>query len=119
MSDDERKLFVGKLPQDIHEDEIRMIFNTYGRTTDVHLMPVSQQQPGQDRCAFVSYETAEAAKVAMQVLNGVYKFREDATESINVNIAFRRTKGGGGGGGKGGSKGHRKGGGGNGQSGWY
>jgi len=90
MGDDERKLFVGKLPQDIHEDEIRMIFNTYGRTTDVHLMSQNQQQPGQDRCAFVTYETPEAAKVAMQVLNGVYKFREDADEPINVGIAFRR-----------------------------
>lgn len=93
MSEDDRKLFVGKLPQDIHEDEIRMIFNTYGRTTDVHLMNQSQQQPGQDRCAFVTYETPEAAKVAMQVLNGVYKFREDADEPINVGIAFRRGKG--------------------------
>eukprot|EP00419_Tripos_fusus_P027896 CAMPEP_0172724088 /NCGR_PEP_ID=MMETSP1074-20121228/85140_1 /TAXON_ID=2916 /ORGANISM="Ceratium fusus, Strain PA161109" /LENGTH=348 /DNA_ID=CAMNT_0013550451 /DNA_START=81 /DNA_END=1127 /DNA_ORIENTATION=+ len=90
MSEDERKLFVGKLPQDIHEDEIRMIFNTYGRTSDVHLMSQNQQQPGQDRCAFVTYETTEAAKVAQQVLNGVYKFREDAEEPINVGPAFRR-----------------------------
>jgi len=67
-----------------------MIFNTYGRTTDVHLMSQSQQQPGQDRCAFVTYETVEAAKVAQQVLSGVYKFREDAEEPINVGPAFRR-----------------------------
>mmetsp|Transcript_61346 Transcript_61346/g.182741 ORF Transcript_61346/g.182741 Transcript_61346/m.182741 type:complete len:352 (+) Transcript_61346:60-1115(+) len=101
-SNDPRKLFVGKLPQDIHEDEIRMIFNTYGRTSDVHLMSTHQQLPGQDRCAFVTYETPEAAKVAMQVLNGVYRFREEAPEPINVGPAFRRnSKGGDKGGGKG------------------
>mmetsp|Transcript_76690 Transcript_76690/g.237496 ORF Transcript_76690/g.237496 Transcript_76690/m.237496 type:complete len:375 (+) Transcript_76690:112-1236(+) len=102
--DDERsrKLFVGKLPQDITEDEIRMIFNTYGRTTDVHLMSTHQQLPGQDRCAFVTYETEDAAKVAAQVLHGVYKFREESHEPINVGPAFRR-------GGKGDSKGESKG----------
>lgn len=104
MGEDEKKLFVGKLPQDIHEDEIRMIFNTYGPTADVHLMNVEKQQPGQDRCAFVTYETAEAAKVAIQVLNGVYKFREDAKEPINVGVAIRRNKGD-----KGGCKGGGKG----------
>jgi len=90
MGEDGRKLFVGRLPEDIHEDEIRMIFDTYGRTTDVHLMGQHQQLPGQDRVAFVTYETEEAAKVAQQVLNGVYKFREDADEPINVGPAFRR-----------------------------
>lgn len=95
MAEDDRKLFVGKLPQDIHEDEIRMIFNTYGNTTDVHLMDQGRQQPGQDRCAFVTFDSAESAKVAMQVLNGVYKFREDARDPINVGIAVRRGKGGG------------------------
>jgi len=91
--EDERKLFVGKLPQDINEDEIRTIFDTYGRTTNVHLMSTSQQLPGQDRCAFVTYETVEGARVAQQVLNGVYKFREDSEEPINVGAAFRRNKG--------------------------
>jgi len=86
----DERLFVGHLPMDIQEDEIRMIFNTYGRTTDIHLMSVVQQQPGQDRCAFVTYESVESARVAMEVLNGVYKFREESAEAINVSVAFRR-----------------------------
>mmetsp|Transcript_29992 Transcript_29992/g.95765 ORF Transcript_29992/g.95765 Transcript_29992/m.95765 type:complete len:292 (-) Transcript_29992:126-1001(-) len=91
MSQDGRRLFVGKLPQDIQEDEIRMIFDTYGRTVDVYLMHPGSQPPGQEyRCAFVMYETSEAAKVAMQALSGVYRFREDAPEPINVSIARPR-----------------------------
>merc|ERR1719264_1111101 len=68
-------------------------------------MNAERQLPGQDRCAFVTYETLEAAKVAMQVLNGVYKFREDSKDPINVGVAFRRkgdSKGDGKGDGKGG-----------------
>lgn len=96
MSEEDRKLFVGKLPNDIHEDEIRMVFNTYGRVTDAHIMDGSRQRPGQEpqRCAFVTYETAEAARVAIQVLNDVYRFREDAPEPINVSIARPRGSGG-------------------------
>mmetsp|Transcript_73377 Transcript_73377/g.170221 ORF Transcript_73377/g.170221 Transcript_73377/m.170221 type:complete len:333 (-) Transcript_73377:208-1206(-) len=97
---DERKLFVGKLPQDVIDDEIRTIFNTYGSVIDVHLM--DGRNPGQDRCCFVTYEDPESAKVAIQVLNGVYKFREDAPEAINVSIARPRGGGGKAPGGKGG-----------------
>lgn len=94
MEQDERKLFVGKLPPDVTEDEIRLIFNTYGRTTDVHLMDASKQQPGQGRVAFVSYDSRTCAQTAMQVLNGVYRFREDARDPINVSVAKPRNGGG-------------------------
>lgn len=92
MGEDERKLFVGKLPSDIQKDEIQMVFNTYGRVVDVYLIDGTRQKPGQEpqRCAFVTYETSEAAKVAMQVLNDVYRFREDSPEPVNVSVALPR-----------------------------
>eukprot|EP00928_Gymnodinium_smaydae_P094972 TRINITY_DN807_c0_g1_i1.p2 TRINITY_DN807_c0_g1~~TRINITY_DN807_c0_g1_i1.p2 ORF type:complete len:399 (-),score=92.80 TRINITY_DN807_c0_g1_i1:93-1289(-) len=94
MGDDERKLFVGKLPDDIGEDEIKMIFNTYGQVSDVRILPPKDDNKERDRrVAFVTYETVEAAKAAEQVLNDVYKFREDAVEPIVVRVARPRNKG--------------------------
>merc|ERR550514_2673027 len=61
-----------------------MIFGTYGVVAGVHLLnPGDREQ----RAAFVTYETAEAAKTAIQVLHGVYRFREDAPDPINVSVA--------------------------------
>jgi RNA recognition motif-containing protein len=96
------KLFVGRLPEDIRADEIEMIFNTYGKVAEVHLLAI--KGPNEPRAAFVTYETAEAAKIAIQVLDDVYKFREHATEAIRVRVANQK------GGDKGYSKGYDRGG---------
>lgn len=34
----EYKLFVGNLPADISEEDMRTVFSTYGMVTDVHIM---------------------------------------------------------------------------------
>lgn len=90
--EDEKRLFVGRLPLDIKPEEIKVVFNTYGVVSDVHILEGSRDIPGSgpQRVAFVSYETGEAAKVAVQVLNKVYKFREDAPEPVDVSIARPR-----------------------------
>lgn len=89
MPDDEKKLFVGRLPANIRDDEIRLIFNTYGRVADVHIMGTTR--PGhsgeEQRGAFVTYETLQGARAAVQVLDNVYKFREDSSEPIHVSVA--------------------------------
>merc|ERR1719282_991609 len=58
-------------------------------------MDGGRQRPGQEpqRCAFVTYESYEDAKVAIQVLNDVYRFREDAPEPIHVSVAKPRGSG--------------------------
>lgn len=89
MADDDNKLFVGRLPDDIREDEIRMIFGTYGRVDYVKIL-----DKGASKAAFVTYETKQGADVAVQVLNDVYRFRTDARDPIHVSHA--RTGGGGG-----------------------
>lgn len=75
--EDERKCWVGRLPYDITEDEIRQIFNTYGKVTDVRI-----HEKGGGKFAFVTYDSKRGAEAACQVLNEVYKFREDSKEPI-------------------------------------
>lgn len=100
---DEHKLFVGKLPTDITEEELRIVFNTYGKVQNVHIM--SKGRPDDDRgprfaCAFVYYNSDEACKAAIQVLDNIYKIREDARDPIHVSFALA-------GGDKGGNRGRR------------
>mmetsp|Transcript_16259 Transcript_16259/g.44785 ORF Transcript_16259/g.44785 Transcript_16259/m.44785 type:complete len:368 (-) Transcript_16259:52-1155(-) len=80
--DDGRKLFTGRLPGDITEEEIRYVFNTYGKVVDVHLH--AKEGHGGLRSAFVFYDTRTAAEAAIKVLHEVYKFREDSKEPITV-----------------------------------
>lgn len=88
---DEHKLFVGKLPIDITDEELRIVFNTYGKVQNVHIM--SKGRPGDHdgprfACAFVYYDTNEACKAAIQVLDNIYKIREDARDPIHVSYAL-------------------------------
>jgi len=92
------KLFVGSLPQEISIDELTVVFNTYGSTSDIHIMQ-GKATSGQG-CAFVVYDSADAAQSAVNALNGVYSFREDGSPPISVSWARQ-----GGGGDKGGGKG--------------
>mmetsp|Transcript_52217 Transcript_52217/g.93670 ORF Transcript_52217/g.93670 Transcript_52217/m.93670 type:complete len:370 (-) Transcript_52217:57-1166(-) len=92
MSDSLRKVFVARLPEDIKEDEIHFIFKTYGRVEEVVLLDKSKSRAGQ-RCGFVIYETSDAAHSAVQVLDSVYRFREESPEAIHVSIAKPRGSG--------------------------
>eukprot|EP00930_Biecheleria_cincta_P060252 TRINITY_DN45930_c0_g1_i1.p1 TRINITY_DN45930_c0_g1~~TRINITY_DN45930_c0_g1_i1.p1 ORF type:complete len:383 (+),score=39.31 TRINITY_DN45930_c0_g1_i1:131-1279(+) len=92
MSEDDKKLFVAKLPEDIREDEMRIVFKTYGRVEDVIILDSSRSIPGQ-RCGFVKYEKVESARTACEVLNDVYKFREEAHEPIQVRVARSKNSG--------------------------
>lgn len=103
---DGRKLFVAKLPQDIEEDEMDQIFSTYGKVEEVVILDSSRSNRPDERCGFVIYKTPEAARIAVQVLNKVYRFREESVDPIHVS--FARTKEGKGEG-KGDDKGDRKG----------
>merc|ERR1719362_61691 len=97
MGEDERKLFVGRLPLDIKEEEIHLIFSTYGRVADVHVLQSSLT--GKAASAFVTYEEVQSARVAIQVLDNVYKFREDPRcEPVRVSVARPKNKGADGGG---------------------
>lgn len=92
--DDGRKLFAGRLPGDITEDEIKYVFNTYGKVIDVHVHEKEGQ--GGLRSAFVLYDTKYAADAAVKVLHEVYKFRDESKEPITVTYAKSKGSGGGG-----------------------
>eukprot|EP00437_Effrenium_voratum_P008172 CAMPEP_0181433114 /NCGR_PEP_ID=MMETSP1110-20121109/19121_1 /TAXON_ID=174948 /ORGANISM="Symbiodinium sp., Strain CCMP421" /LENGTH=131 /DNA_ID=CAMNT_0023556549 /DNA_START=61 /DNA_END=454 /DNA_ORIENTATION=- len=84
----ENKLFVGSLPPDITKEEIEIVFKTYGDVTDVHVIAGDRNRSATGQaCAFVTYGGREGAETAIQVLNGVYKIREDAPNAIQVNWA--------------------------------
>lgn len=82
-----KKLFVAKLPQDIEEDEIEYVFKTYGPVEEVVLMDASRSNRPDERCGFVIYKTVEAARTAVEVLNDVYRFREESAGAIHVSFA--------------------------------
>jgi len=76
------KLFVGGLPDDISEDELKTVFNTYGEVVHTHIMKANSMTGL--RGAFVCYNRKESAEDAIKVLNGVYKIRVDAEAPIQV-----------------------------------
>eukprot|EP00444_Apocalathium_aciculiferum_P063129 CAMPEP_0183608872 /NCGR_PEP_ID=MMETSP0371-20130417/184178_1 /TAXON_ID=268820 /ORGANISM="Peridinium aciculiferum, Strain PAER-2" /LENGTH=389 /DNA_ID=CAMNT_0025820999 /DNA_START=26 /DNA_END=1194 /DNA_ORIENTATION=+ len=85
MAEDPRKLFVGQLPNDITEDEVRTVFTTYGAVSDVHIM--DGKPPGTQKCGFVTYEAEHSAKTAVDLLNDTYKFRQNSEKAIRVSVA--------------------------------
>lgn len=84
-SPDGHKLFVGGLPHDVSEEELRIVFDTYGVVQHCHLMGIHPKS-GQ-RCAFVYYKTQESAQDAIKVLDKIYKIRENALHPIQVRWA--------------------------------
>jgi len=88
------KLFVGCLPEDTNNEELKLVFNTYGEVNHVHVMS-PHSRTGQ-RCAFVFYDSLDAAEDAIKALDGVYKIREDAENPIQVRWSKEPPKGGGG-----------------------
>jgi len=67
------KLFVGNLPPDIQQEAIRMVFEHYGKVTNVHIMQ-GRSNSGQ-ACAFVEYASPGEAETAIITLNDKYEIR--------------------------------------------
>jgi len=82
----EAKLFIGNLPPDITAEELQYVFNSYGTVSKCHVMDAGKSKSGQ-ACAFVTYATPQAAAIAIQTLNNVYRIRVDAKEAITVSVA--------------------------------
>lgn len=78
------KLFVGNLPPDLTQEELALVFGTYGNCVDVHIMG-GKSTSGQS-CAFVVYDSADSAGNAIAALNGIYSFR-DGTPPITCSWA--------------------------------
>lgn len=77
--------FVGKLPRDLFEDELIVVFEKHGRIWDLRLMiePNSGWSKGY---GFVTYCDKESAKLAAQNLNE-YEIRPGKTMRVNLSVA--------------------------------
>ena len=63
------KLYVGNLSFDVTEDDLRNMLSQHGPVNDVHV--VMDKETGRARgFAFVTMNTEEGAKAAIQALNG-------------------------------------------------
>jgi len=85
--DDENKLFVGCLPIDVTEDDLRSVFSTYGSVTKTYMLDKNAEAQG-FKAAFVCYSERNAGEDAIKVLNGIYKIRENAERPIQVKWAL-------------------------------
>ncbi len=109
------KIYVGNLPFDTTEDQLRQAFEGFGQVSEVNV--VMDRETGRPRgFAFVEMGSASEANAAITGLNG----QDFNGRALNVNEARPRPEGGGGGGGGyrgGGGGGGNRGGGGGGRGG--
>lgn len=101
-------MYVGNIPFNTGEDELRALFSDFGQVTDIH-MP-NDRETGRPRgFAFVTMDSKEAMESAVETLDG----QEFNGRNLRVNEAQpREERGGGGGGGyRGGGGGGNRGGG--------
>jgi RNA recognition motif-containing protein len=109
-----KKLYVGNLPFETTEDELRDLFGRHGNVQSVRV--VTDRETGRSRgFAFVEMD-ADAADTAIRTLDGT----QMGGRALRVNEAHDRDRGAGGGGGyggggRGGHGGPRRGGGGGGR----
>ena len=92
-----KKLFVGNLPFNTTEAELRDLFERHGPTTSVRV--ITDRETGRSRgFGFVEFEEASGADAAVQALDG----SDMGGRQLRVNEAHDRRAAGGGGGGGGG-----------------
>ena len=109
------RLYVGNLPYNCDEQQLRDLFGQGGRTVrEVKL--VTDRETGRPRgFGFVEMGSQEEADSAIRALNG----QQFGGRPLTVNEAREREAGGGGGGGRGGGGGYGGGRGGGGRGGGY
>ncbi len=89
-----KKLYVGNIPFDTTEDDLRSLFEQHGSVQSINV--ITDRETGRPRgFAFVEMDENSAADAAMQALDG----RDMGGRSLRVNEANERRGGGGGGGG--------------------
>ena len=77
MRGDECKLFVGGLPIECTEYEVRQFMMPYGPIGEIHVMKPSTQT--HQRCAFVTYEH-HASALAATKMHGTKKMKPASSE---------------------------------------
>ena len=84
------KIYVGNLSYSVTDNDLRRLFEQHGEVTDVKV--VTDRETGRSKgFGFVTFETAEAAKAAIEGQNGV----EFDGRRMSVDVARESTAGGG------------------------
>jgi RNA recognition motif-containing protein len=98
-----KKLYVGNLPFDTNEEDLRELFEQHGPTASVRV--ILDRDTGRSRgFAFVEFESDANAQSALQALDG----KDLGGRALRVNEAQDKGGRGGGGGGGGGGRGPRR-----------
>jgi RNA recognition motif-containing protein len=88
------KLYVGNLPYNTTEDDLRNLFSQYGGVDSVAV--ITDRETGRSKgFGFVEFGNDAEARTAIQALSG----QEYGGRALTVNEARPKTAGGGGGGG--------------------
>ncbi|CDO66375.1 CUGBP Elav-like family member 1 [Plasmodium reichenowi] len=82
---DQAKLFIGSLPKNITEDNIKEMFSPYGTVEEVFIMKDNSTGLGKG-CSFVKFSYKEQALYAIKSLNGK-KTLEGCTRPVEVRFA--------------------------------
>jgi cold-inducible RNA-binding protein len=89
------KLYVGNLPYNTTEDDLRNLFSQYGSIDSVAV--ITDRETGRSKgFGFVEFGNDAEARSAIQALSG----QEYGGRALTVNEARPKTGGGGGGGGR-------------------
>ena len=89
------KLYVGNLPYNATEDDLRTLFSPYGGVTSVAI--ITDRDTGRSKgFGFVEFGNDDEARSAITALSG----QEYGGRALTVNEARPKTEGGGGGGGR-------------------
>jgi RNA recognition motif-containing protein len=87
-----KKLYVGNLPFETNEDELREMFEQHGPTVSVRV--ITDRETGRSRgFGFVEFESDSNAQAALQALDG----RDMGGRALRVNEAQDKERRGGGG----------------------
>ena len=89
------KLYVGNLPYNTSEDDLRSLFSTYGAVSSVAI--ITDRDTGRSKgFGFVEFGNDDEARNAISALSG----QEYGGRALTVNEARPKTQGGGGRGGR-------------------
>ena len=86
---DRTKLFIGKVPYDCNEDDLRDLFKPHGEILQLYILRGSDSR--HRGCGFVRFETAEAAAAAMEQHDGKTIMR-GAEGNMALVVQFANSK---------------------------
>lgn len=85
---DNSRIFVGGLPEDCSEDDLRALFENYGIVEAVTLLP----QKGHKRCGFVNYQLWGECLDAIEGIDNQQPFPDRVADEEMVTVVFADPK---------------------------